>query len=100
MAEPFSPEPDCSYVITFLHSGKVLGVADKSREEGAQVQQWTRDDDFDQKFTFEEVDEGWYQIRARHSDKVLSLKNGSTVSPSGVVNWMKRRRPLRSWRGA
>ncbi len=57
---------------TALNSIKVLDVDSASTNDGANIQLWEADNVDQQKFTLE-YDNGEYIIRAKHSDKVLTV---------------------------
>ncbi len=74
----FVPEPGAYYCISFCHSGKVLDVHRWEQQNGASIVQYENFENANQLFSFEEVETGWYLIRARHSGKVLDVVDSST----------------------
>ncbi|MBE1875837.1 RICIN domain-containing protein [Myceligenerans sp. TRM 65318] len=72
-----------SYVLVSRHSGKVIDVSGASSADGASVIQWTRTDGDNQQWQFVAAGDGYYQLRARHSGKVVDV--GSTADGADVV---------------
>lgn len=58
---------------TKLDSNKVVDVSGGSYDEGANVQLWSADNVNQQRFTLETLNTDTYVIRAKHSNKVLSV---------------------------
>ncbi|GAA1534797.1 hypothetical protein GCM10009827_061200 [Dactylosporangium maewongense] len=65
------------YVIVNRNSGKAMDLWEWSTADGAPVNQFTRNDLAVQQWQFVPTDNGYYQIRSRHSGKVLELANAS-----------------------
>jgi hypothetical protein len=63
------------YAIVNRHSGKAMDLWQWSTADGAPVNQFTRNDLAVQQWQFVPTDNGYYQIRSRHSGKVLELAN-------------------------
>ncbi|MEV0731636.1 RICIN domain-containing protein [Polymorphospora sp. NPDC050346] len=61
------------YVLTSRHSGKAVDVFDFATNDGAPIVQWARNDGYQQQWQFVPVDNGYYQVRSRHSGKVLQI---------------------------
>jgi len=61
------------YVIVNRNSGKVIDVAGTTTDDGASIQQWSRNDGYWQQFRFESAGSGWWRIIARHSGKAIDL---------------------------
>lgn len=58
---------------TKLDSNKVLDVSNASQDNYANVQLWTADNVSQQRFVFEAISTDIYVIRAKHSNKALSV---------------------------
>ncbi|MFE9747120.1 PQQ-dependent sugar dehydrogenase [Saccharothrix saharensis] len=71
------------YVLVNRNSGKVLDVYGRSTAEGARIAQYTRNDGAWQQWQFVDTGGGYYRIRSRHSNRVLSFP--STADGAGLV---------------
>ncbi|MFC0713120.1 RICIN domain-containing protein [Cellulomonas biazotea] len=74
-----SVDTSAYYVLVNRQSGKALEVANWSTADGANVQQWTRNDLAIQQWRFLDAGSGWYRLQNRHSGKVLDLWGWSTA---------------------
>nr|MDT0661208.1 RICIN domain-containing protein [Micromonospora sp. DSM 115978] len=75
------------YVLVNRHSGKALDVANTSTEDGAAIQQWSRNDGAWQQFQFVSSGSGYYRLRARHSGKVLDLWEWNVADGAEYRQW-------------
>ncbi|MBT8226719.1 MAG: RICIN domain-containing protein [Dactylosporangium sp.] len=75
------------YVIVNRNSGKVIDVADTSTEDGALIQQWSRNDGYWQQFRFESAGTGYWRIVARHSGKAIDLWEWNTADGAEYRQW-------------
>lgn len=67
-------------------AGFAVDVASASNNNGANVQLYKANGTMAQMYTFESVD-GFYQIRAAHSGKVLDVDSGDVVPGANVQQW-------------
>ncbi|MEJ2852398.1 MULTISPECIES: PQQ-dependent sugar dehydrogenase [unclassified Saccharothrix] len=72
-----------TYVLVNRNSGKVLDVYGRSTAEGARITQYTRNDGAWQQWQFVDSGGGYYRIKSKHSNKVLSFP--STADRAGLV---------------
>ncbi|KKK05750.1 pectate lyase [Micromonospora sp. HK10] len=63
------------YVIVNRHSGKAMDLWQWSTADGGEIRQYTRTDGANQQFQFVDVGSGYYQLRNRHSGKVVAVPN-------------------------
>jgi len=63
------------YVLTSRHSGKAVDLFEWATHDGAPIVQWARNDLAVQQWQFVPVGNGYYQVRSRHSGKVLQVAN-------------------------
>ncbi|GGL00425.1 RICIN domain-containing protein [Mangrovihabitans endophyticus] len=63
------------YVFVNRNSGKAMDVYNLATADGAGIAQYTRNDGAWQQWQFVPVGSGYYQIRSRHSGKLLELPN-------------------------
>jgi aryl-phospho-beta-D-glucosidase BglC (GH1 family) len=82
-AEAATIDTSASYVLASRHSGKAIDVNGGSTSDGAAIVQWTRSDAANQQFQFVDAGGGYYQLRARHSGKVIDVS--STANGADVV---------------
>ncbi|GAA1314005.1 PQQ-dependent sugar dehydrogenase [Saccharothrix xinjiangensis] len=76
-------DTNASYVLVNRNSGKVLDVYGRSTSEGARIAQYARNDGAWQQWQFVDSGGGYYRIRSRHSNRVLSFP--STADRAGLV---------------
>ncbi|GGL10123.1 RICIN domain-containing protein [Mangrovihabitans endophyticus] len=63
------------YVFINHNSGKAMDLWEWSTADGGQIRQYTRTDAANQQFQFIDVGNGYYQLRNRHSGKVIAVPN-------------------------
>jgi hypothetical protein len=73
------------YVLQNQNSGKVLEVYNLSTADGANLNQWTRNDGDWQQFKFLDMGSGNYRLQAKHSGKVLNVSGASTANGAQIV---------------
>jgi len=84
---PPPPPAPPGWVITSLHSGKVLDVTGVSKENGAPIQQWEYNGGGNQRWIPEHVGGGTYRMVAAHSGKVLDVSAFSKASGAPIIQW-------------
>ncbi|WBB89927.1 RICIN domain-containing protein [Verrucosispora sp. WMMC514] len=75
------------YVLVNRNSGKVLDVRDTSVDDGAAIQQWSRNDGEWQQFQFVSSGSGYYRLKARHSGKVVDLWEWNVADGAEYRQW-------------
>ncbi len=85
-AEARTAQPTGTTVIA-SHSGQALDVSGVSQAAGAQVIQWSPNDQPNQRWTFEPLDDGTYRIVAGHSGQVLDVAGASQAAGARVIQW-------------
>ncbi|PSQ05476.1 hypothetical protein BRC95_06905 [Halobacteriales archaeon QS_5_68_33] len=80
-------DPNKEYKIESVHSGKVLDVADRSEQDGGNIQQWTDYGNANQRWYIREVGNDKYEIEAAHSGKVLDVEGWSDQDGGNVQQW-------------
>jgi endoglucanase len=76
-AEAATIDPAASYVVVSRHSGKAIDVNGGSTSDGAAIIQWTRTDSTNQQWQLVDSGGGYYQLRARHSGKVVDVSSAA-----------------------
>ena len=71
------------YVLVNRTSGKALDVYGRATSEGARISQYSRNDGAWQQWQFVDSGGGYYRLKSRHSNKVLSFS--STADRTGLV---------------
>jgi pectate lyase len=66
-----------TYVFVNRHSGKAMDVFNWATNDGAPINQFTRNDSAVQQWRFVDAGGGYYQVRSVHSGKVLELPNAN-----------------------
>jgi hypothetical protein len=69
------------------HSGKVLDVSGASKQNGAQVIQYSPHDGDNQQFLVEPLGNGFVRFVAKHSGKVLDVAGASLKMGTPVIQW-------------
>ncbi|RKN84542.1 family 43 glycosylhydrolase [Paenibacillus ginsengarvi] len=80
-----SDTDDVLFKIINLHSGKAVSVPGINPNPGGQVGQWTYEGNPDQQWTLEPSGDGYYKIRAYHSNMVLEVEGASLVGDADVI---------------
>ncbi|GAA1800035.1 hypothetical protein GCM10009682_22120 [Luedemannella flava] len=65
------------YVFVNRNSGKAMDLWEWSTADGGNIRQYTRTDAVNQQFQFVSVGSGYYQLRNRHSGKVVAVPNAT-----------------------
>ncbi len=81
----FVPDPNKCYKIVNKVSGKVIDISGASTLNGAVVHQWDYVGGQNQKFKFVNAGNGFYSIRAVHSNLPLDIQTGSTTEGAYCV---------------
>lgn len=79
--------PNTCYRIYSRVSGRVLGVENGVKDDGAAVRQRTDANQDWQRWKFEPIDNGYYQLVAAHSNKVLDVWWSSQENGAGLHQW-------------
>ncbi|EEC46036.1 predicted protein [Phaeodactylum tricornutum CCAP 1055/1] len=80
------PEPSLIFPIESADfSGLCVNIASNSFENGAQATQWTCNENANQQFEFQFVEGGLYRIVAFHSQKCLTVTQGSISEGENIV---------------
>ena len=77
--------PEDTYRIVNRNSGKVLSVANDSKDNGANVHQWTYDERTSQQWKI--IDEGSYMILNVNANKVLDMDSESKSDGGNAFIW-------------
>lgn len=75
---PAGIDPERFYVLENVDSGKAVDVFQVSTENNAVVAQWDTHGNENQQFRFRHVEDGFYEVIARHSEKVLQIAGESS----------------------
>lgn len=86
------PDPNAWYTIQAASSRKCLDVADKSSENGGNIQQWTCEGQLNQWFKFVEQS-GYYNIEAYGNGKCLNVTDWSWDNSANIQQWDCENRP-------
>lgn len=74
------------YVLTALHSGKALDIADGSEKPGANVWQWHTNDTPAQTWTFEDAGDGYVYLKSGLGT-YLDVYKGNSVNGTNVISY-------------
>jgi arabinan endo-1,5-alpha-L-arabinosidase len=75
------------YVLINRNSGKALDIREAAAADGAQIQQWARNDGAWQQWQFIDSGGGYYRLRSRHSNKVVDVADFSKADGATVQQW-------------
>lgn len=70
-------DTSAQYVFVNRNSGKAMDLWNWSTADGGEIRQFTRTDGNNQQFQFVDVGNGYYQLRNRHSGKVVAVPNSN-----------------------
>ncbi|MFB6162863.1 MAG: RICIN domain-containing protein [Halococcoides sp.] len=90
--------PDGTYRIEAVHSGHVLGVANGSTADGANVVQQAPTGGLHQRWTLTHVGDGVYRIENVATGKVLDVADASTANGATVHQWTDHGGENQRWR--
>ena len=79
------------------HSGMVVDVLGSGTDDGRPVVQNPDVGGDNQKFTFEDVGEGYYKIVNKHSNKVFDVENRGTGGGLLVQQWTSSDYDSQKW---
>ncbi|KOX16075.1 glucose dehydrogenase [Saccharothrix sp. NRRL B-16348] len=83
VASAATVDTTASYVLVNRNSGKALEVYGHSTADGARISQRTRDNGAWQQWQFVDSGGGYYRVKSKHSNKVLTFL--STADRAGLV---------------
>ena len=87
-----------SYKLTAACSFKNLGVENNSNANGANVKQWSNNEDTSQQWTLQAAGDGYYKLVAKNSGKVLEVDQQSTADGANVVQREYANRDNQKWK--
>ncbi|WP_405085048.1 family 43 glycosylhydrolase [Microbispora sp. NBC_01389] len=80
-------DTNASYVLVNRNSGKVLDVYNWATNDGAPLDQWSRNDGAWQQWQFVDSGGGYYRLKSRHSGKVVDISGRSTADGADVIQY-------------
>ena len=97
-ASPLAGRLDGTYRVRSVQSGKCLDIKDRSRINGATVQQWDCSNQSNQTWRVTTVGDQ-YRIESLHSGKCLDVRDRSTRDGAGIQQWdCGSNQPNQTWR--
>ena len=93
-----SPKTGVTYMITNRNSWKLLEVANASRADGGNVQQWTNNTHNCQRWRLESTGDGYYRIVNVNSGKLLEVVNALTSNGANVQQWPSNGHYCQQWK--
>lgn len=91
-------DPNATYIIQNVKSGKVLDVKGGSTADGANIIQWTQHGRENQQFKIEQISNGAFIITNVKSGKALDVKGGSTADGANIIQWTRHGRENQQFR--
>jgi GH35 family endo-1,4-beta-xylanase len=96
---PAAPLPNGKYRITPRHAlDKSVDVSGASSADGANTQIWTYVGGNNQEWILTHKGSGWYEIRARHSGKVLDVSGSNSANGTKVHQYTVNNTSAQRWR--
>jgi hypothetical protein len=86
------------YLLVNRASGKALDVYNLATNDGARIDQWTRNDGNQQQWQLADSGSGYYRLKSRLSGKVLDVSNFSTANGGSIVQWADTNGTNQQWR--
>ena len=86
------------FEIVSRSSSKCIDVPSGSLEDGANIQQFTRNGGHNQNWQLQQAEDGWYYITARHSGKVIDVPFSSSDDGVGLIQHGKNGGKNQQWR--
>ncbi len=86
------------YELTALHSGKNLEVAEGAANDGANVHQWTDNDQPRQQWKVIEVGDGYYKLISQASGKALEVAGSQKGDGANVQQWSDNGGSNQKWK--
>jgi hypothetical protein len=80
-------DTSASYVLINRNSGKAIDVFNLATNDGARIDQWTRNDGDQQQWQFVDSGGGFFRLRSKLSGKVLDVSNRSTADGAVIQQW-------------
>lgn len=80
-------EPVIYYTILSKASGFAVAVRMGSSHNGEAIIEWTSKRGHEQQWRMEPIEDGWFSLRARHSDKTLAIREGSKEAGKDAIQW-------------
>ncbi|MBD2560829.1 MULTISPECIES: RICIN domain-containing protein [Nostoc] len=81
------PTPGKDYYLIAKNSGKALQVNGGNKDDGANVDQWTKQNVDHHKWQLKDAGDGYFNLIAKHSGKALAVTGGSTADGANVLQW-------------
>lgn len=72
------------YTIKAVHSNKYMSVAGESNSSGAVIEQWEYLDQDNFKFQVSEASNGYYRIKPKYNDLVVSVDGGGVTNGTSI----------------
>lgn len=93
-----APAPASYAILIAKHSGKVVGVANQSKDNGAPVIQWAPSKTDNEKWIIEPAADGYVILKAMHSGKVLNVSGNSKTPGAKVIQWPQSGTDNEKWK--
>lgn len=93
-----APAPAGYALLIAKHSGKVVGVANQSKDDGAPVIQWAPSNTDNEKWLIEPTADGYVTLKAKHSGKVLNVSGSSKAPGAKVIQWPQSGSDNEKWK--
>lgn len=88
---------DTYYIKSALDENKLIDIYYASKDNGAKVQIWNRNETVAQKFEIISAGDGYYYIKAKCSGKVLDVPNASKIKGTKIQQWPLNKSDAQKW---
>jgi hypothetical protein len=89
----FERQPDDTYIIIAVHSGRVWDVVGQSRDNGARIHQWERHNGNSQKWRITDVGDGFVMFTNVHANRPAQIHNSGTAREIPLILWQGTDQP-------
>ena len=99
VVEPKKIENGTYYIKSKLNTNMVLDVSENSKQNSAKIQLWEKSAQVtdNQKFEITYIENGYYTIKAKHSNKVLDVPGAGTVNGTKVQQYESNGTDAQKW---
>lgn len=92
-----SAEDGTYRILSRVNNGKVFDIASGSTANNAKVQMWDNANVKQQKFEIKYVGDGYYKIKAKHSNKVLTVESKNPKVGSAITQQEDKNLDTQKW---
>ncbi|MEH1792458.1 RICIN domain-containing protein [Nostoc sp.] len=92
------PIPGKYYILRNKKNRLVINVSQNSKENSADVIQWSDDQTDNERWLLEDIGNGYYTLAAKHSGKALNVRDASTQDGTPIEQYDKNGTDAQQWK--